>query len=91
MKGRGLILLLTGLLAGYGCSHNPDETDTSWMEEDLAPARVLSCQYQGKKYQSGAVFSAGDDCNECQCNPSGRVRCTVKNCKEDEISLKVRQ
>lgn len=41
-----------------------------------------TCRYNGKVYNSGDVFKAGDGCNSCKCNPEGTngVGCSAKKC-----------
>eukprot|EP00105_Crassostrea_gigas_P038058 XP_019922206.1 PREDICTED: spore coat protein SP85-like [Crassostrea gigas] len=46
--------------------------------------------YEGKTYNVGQKFPAGDDCNTCTCKSGGRVSCSKKTwCKYLHIVLNV--
>jgi hypothetical protein len=44
------------------------------------PDAGATCEYQGRVYESGAQFSAGDGCNHCGCT-DGQVQCTALWCE----------
>lgn len=48
------------LLAFFGCA------------DDGGPQQT-TCDYHGTIYEDGEIFSAGDGCNECKCNPDGNT------------------
>eukprot|EP00105_Crassostrea_gigas_P010252 XP_011425455.1 PREDICTED: kielin/chordin-like protein [Crassostrea gigas] len=44
------------------------------------PGHSQVCTYEGKTYNVGQKFPAGDDCNTCTCKSRGRVSCSKKTC-----------
>ena len=65
---RGLVGLVVVLAASCDCGGG-EETD--------------ECVYNSTHYQVGAVFSKGDDCNQCTCGAGGAVSCTSVTCNPD--------
>jgi hypothetical protein len=41
---------------------------------------VDGCLFQGRHYEPGESFSAGDGCNSCSCGADGNVDCTLIDC-----------
>jgi hypothetical protein len=40
----------------------------------------VTCTHNGKTYQPGESFPAGDGCNDCTCQDNGLVACTLAYC-----------
>jgi len=47
-----------------------------------ADGGVGGCEYGGKHYPAGASFPSTDRCNQCSCDTSGRVACTLRACAD---------
>lgn len=48
--------------------------------DDEPPPAPQVCVWNGQTYPIGAVFPAGDGCNNCSCEPEG-VACTLVACE----------
>ncbi|MEZ4300067.1 MAG: hypothetical protein R3B70_34285 [Polyangiaceae bacterium] len=67
---RSLALAALGaaaLLGGAGCGPNVSTGG--------------DCTYDGKDYEAGESFPAGDGCNSCTCEDNGSVACTEIGCE----------
>jgi len=63
----------TDLVKDYRCA-----CKSGWMGKNCDTS--TGCDHDGMHYAVGAKFDAGDGCNTCTCESSGKVSCTKLSC-----------